>query len=116
MCCLTAFSLCLPCQLGSMSASLGSVLSEVSNETIVVNDVVTLDLERKWVLYVEENATAESAVGFQKVPRDFNIFVLLNISSYSQDIEGWQVVLEKDSRKYEVFNSLFQVMTMKNKL
>ena len=87
------------------------VLSSVSNDSVYVNDLVTLDVERKVLVYTEPGIRPDSTVGTLEVPTGFNIFRLLNMTDHPADVDGWSVVLKNDSDRYEVLEDVFMVRT-----
>lgn len=88
---------------------LEEVFNSLSNQTQVSNDNVYLDPLGKIVVFMEPGLGMEDPVGILSVPEGFNIFKLLNLTSYPEDIDGWRIVFKNGSFRYEKLDSVFQV-------
>lgn len=87
---------------------LEEVFNSLSNQTQVSNDNVYLDPLGKIVVFMEPGLGMEDPVGILSVPEGFNIFKLLNLTSYPEDIDGWRIVFKNGSFRYEKLDSVFQ--------
>eukprot|EP00095_Tigriopus_kingsejongensis_P000824 maker-scaffold63_size435493-snap-gene-1.12 protein:Tk00824 transcript:maker-scaffold63_size435493-snap-gene-1.12-mRNA-1 annotation:"hypothetical protein TRIADDRAFT_4556" len=87
---------------------LQDIFNTLSNQTEVSNENVYLDPVGKIVVFMEPGMGMQDPVGILDVPEDFNIFKLLNLSSYPTDIEGWSIVFKNGSFRYEKLDSVFQ--------